>query len=299
MDESNFPAGLITGLERRRLPGDGIEIDALVGGSGPPLLLLHGYPQSRLMWKTLVPVLLPHFTLVVPDLRGYGRSDAPPDPAGTGLYSKRVVARDQIATMNGLGWDRFYVAGHDRGARAAYRMAFDHPAAVEKLAVIDVVPTAEVFQSGFAAGMNLFHWSFLSQPHPLPEQLLEGRGALFVRHLFERWTKDNFHFDPEALQDYLFWAGRSDNVHATCADYRAAWHHDQHHDREDLECGKITCPVRVIWGNAGATGGATPLDVWRNWAENCSGLGLPTGHFVPEEAPEEVAQDLIAFFNRP
>lgn len=249
-----------------------------------------------MIWRTIALELVSDFTLVIPDLRGYGRSDKPSDDAAHQTYSKRVMALDQIATMSALGFDRFCVAGHDRGGRVAYRLALDRPEAVERLAVIDIVPTADVFAAGLAAGMNLFHWSFLAQPFPLPEQLLEGRTDIFLKHLFARWTKPGFEFNPEAMLDYLACARDPASIHAGCADYRAAWAVDRLHDLEDRDRRKITQPLRVLWGEHGATGDNTALRVWSEWAETCSGRGMPAGHFVPEEAADETASDLREFF---
>jgi haloacetate dehalogenase len=286
----------MAGLERRRLPGDGIEVDALVGGSGPPLLLLHGYPQTRMVWRGVAAQLMNHFTLVIPDLRGYGRSDKPRDDPANQTYSKRTMARDQMATMAALGYRRFSVAGHDRGGRVAYRLALDHPEAVERLAVIDIVPTAQVFDAGMPVAMGLFHWAFLAQPYPLPERMLEASGDLFATHLFERWAAPGFRFDPVVLQDYLACMAQPESIHASCADYRAAWAVDRLDDLADRGQRKITQPLCVLWGNQGASHQNDPIAVWREWAEQPTGRGLPVGHFVPDEAPSDTAAALRDFF---
>lgn len=292
------PQGLIDGFERRRLPGDGVTIDALVGGSGPPLLLLHGYPQTRLAWRAVACELARHFTLVIPDLRGCGRSDKPPDDAGHQTYSKRRMARDQMATMAALGFQRFFVAGHDRGGRVAYRLALDHPDAVERLAVIDIVPTADVFEGTAASAMALFHWSFLAQPHPLPEQLLEGRTNEFLAHLFSRWTAPGFAFEPVSMHDYLECFRDPATVHATCSDYRAAWAVDRHHDLQDRNANRtIGQPLQVLWGDHGTADATGPMRIWNAWAAHASGQAIRAGHFVPEEAPTETAAALRDFFS--
>jgi haloacetate dehalogenase len=173
--------GLISGFKRCRLPGEGIEIDALVGGAGPPLLLLHGYPQTRVAWRSVAPALAERFTCVIPDLRGYGRSDKPEGDERHERYSKRIMALDQIATMRALGHERFAIAGHDRGARVAYRLALDHPDVVSRIAVLDVVPTGEVWANSSAqSGYNSYHWYMLAQPKPLPETLIGGNPAFFL-----------------------------------------------------------------------------------------------------------------------
>jgi haloacetate dehalogenase len=194
--------GMIEGFERRQLPGDGIEVDALVGGNGAPLLLLHGYPQTRVMWKKVAPTLAKHFCVVVPDLRGYGRSDKPASDEAHTQYSKRSMALDQIATMRALGFEQFAIAGHDRGARVAYRLALDHPEIVTRLATLDVLPTAEVWANmNAASAMSSYHWYFLAQPHPLPETLIARDPDFFLRWTLQSWSADGFCFDAESIED--------------------------------------------------------------------------------------------------
>ena len=218
------PAGLIEGFERRRTPGHQVEIDALVGGSGPPLLLLHGYPQTRLIWKGLAPRLASHFTLVMPDLRGYGRSAKPAGDPGHTRYAKRTMALDQVATMRALGFERFSVAGHDRGARVAYRLALDHPESVDRLAVLDIIPTAEVWAGVTAESAVVgYHWYLLAQPTPLPERLIGGDPEAFLRWTLSSWAGKGFVFDPDALADYIACFAEPACIHATCEDYRAGW----------------------------------------------------------------------------
>lgn len=289
--------GMIEGFDARRLPGDGIEIDALVGGSGPPLLLLHGYPQTRMIWAAVAPRLAQSFTLVIPDLRGYGRSDKPQGDKDHFLYSKRQMARDQIATMKALGHERFHVAGHDRGGRVAYRLALDHPQAVDRLAVIDIVPTAEMWQAGAVGMMGLFQWTFLAQDVPLPEMLLQDRAVDFMQWLFTRWTTPGFEFHPDAMRDYLESGSSPEAIHASCEDYRAGWHVDRLHDEEDRGRKSIAAPTLLLWGEHGAAAKAAPLEIWKQWASHVTGMALPAGHFVPEEAPAETAQALLDFFS--
>lgn len=287
--------GLIDGFEARRLPGEGVELEVLIGGSGPALLLLHGYPQTRVIWRAVATRLLDRFTLIIPDLRGYGRSDKPACTTGE-LYSKRLMARDQIAMMKALGFHRFFVAGHDRGGRVAYRLALDAPGVVNQLAVIDIIPTADVWQAGAHTGMGLFHWSFLAQPYSLPETLLEQRSDYFLSWLFEHWSAPGFSFDTDNMNDYLVSFRDPAVIRASCSDYRAGWFIDRLHDVADQGRHYIHVPLLALWGRDGAADKADPLKVWRNWGKDVSGIALPGGHFVPEEAAKETAEALIDFF---
>ncbi len=289
--------GMIEGFQRRRLPGEGVEIDALVGGSGPPLLLLHGYPMTRMTWKAVAPALAERFTLVMPDLRGYGRSEKPRGDAEHLRYSKRVMALDQIATMRALGFETFAVAGHDRGARVAYRLALDHPAAVTKLALLDILPTAEQWaRFSDAAAVKSYHWAMLAQPHPLPETLIGGDPDFFYRWTLQSWAGEGFVFDPECLQDYLRCFADPASIHASCEDYRAGWTVDREHDEADRNVRRILCPTLVLFGEQYGVAKADPLGVWRHWAAEVSGHAVPGGHFGQEEAPAEVAAALLGFF---
>lgn len=286
--------GLIEGFERRRLPGAGVGIDALVGGSGPPLLLLHGYPQTRVMWRRVAPALTDRFTVVVPDLRGYGRSDKPAGDAAHERYSKRTMARDQLATMAALGFERFAVAGHDRGARVGYRLALDNPDAVTRLAVLDIVPTGEVWAKATAtSAQSMFHWYLLAQPAPLPERLIGADPEFFLRTLLGRWSGDGFVFEEDAVADYV--AGFDEaGVHASCEDYRSGWHVDRELDEADRGR-RIAAPVLVVYGEDYGVAKARPLQTWQEWAADVRAVAVPGGHFVCEESPEEVTEALLAF----
>jgi len=288
-------AGLIAGFSQQRLPGDGIEIDALVGGAGPPLLLLHGWPQTRMCWARVAPRLAQHFTVVVPDLRGYGRSGRPTDDPTP--YAKRVMARDQIAAMAALGHDRFAVAGHDRGARVAYRLAFDHPQVVTRLACLDIVPTAEVWAAMRAEqAVGAWHWSLLAQPGELPARLIGADPAWFVRTLLGHEAGQP-HFADLGLPDYIACASAPGAVQAWCDDYRAGWTVDRAVDEADRGR-RLPMPLLVLWGAQGGLGRGDPLATWRAWAERVEGTALPCGHYLPEEAPEAVADHLLRFLGQ-
>jgi haloacetate dehalogenase len=275
-------------------------IFARIGGSGPPLLLLHGYPQSHRMWARVATLLADKFTLVAPDLRGYGASSAPESRDGE-RYTKRVMAKDVIAVMAALGHERFAVAGHDRGGRVAYRLALDHPDRVTKIAVLDIVPTGEMW-AGMDAGraMAVYHWMFLAQPAPLPETLIDAAPLAYLNHTLASWTGDKSlaPFAPEALDAYRAAFREPARVHAMCEDYRAGATIDRALDDSDRAAGRrIEAPLLALWGTKGIPAkGEAPLDVWRRWAHDVAGEGIESGHFLPEEAPDATAAALAKFF---
>jgi haloacetate dehalogenase len=266
------------------------------GGSGPALLLLHGHPQTHAMWHLVAPRLAEEFTVVAADLRGYGESSKPPTTDDHEPYSKRAMARDLVEAMRHLGHERFGVAGHDRGARCAYRLALDHPERVTKLAVLDVVPTAEMWRrADMKFGLVNWHWFFLAQKAPLPERLLEANpDAYYFRSGRER-------FDPQALEDYLRCVRRPGTIHAMCEDYRAGATIDNELDEADLRAGrKIGCPVLVLWsGRDELEEWWDVLEIWRGWADDVRGRPLDCGHYLAEEAPDETYAELRAFFTGP
>ena len=292
-----LPEGAIEGLARWRLPGDGVEIDALVGGEGPPLLLLHGYPQTRVMWRAIVPALAKRFTLVVPDLRGYGRSGKLPGDDEHENYSKRRMARDQLATMRALGFERFAVAGHDRGARVAYRLALDHPQAVTALAVLDIIPTRDVWARADAdGGMRMYHWFFLARPSPLPERLISSDPEFFLRTTMASWAAPGFAFEAANMADYVACFSDPATIHASCEDYRAGWSIDRALDEADWGRRKIGAPLLAVWSEGFSVSRAEPLKTWSAWAESVEGHAVPGGHFVCEEQPRRVGELLLGFF---
>ena len=277
-----------------------VAINAAVGGAGPPLLLLHGFPQTHAMWHLTAPTLAAHYTVVCADLRGYGDSDTPDSQNGD-LYTKRVMAEDQIALMGALGHDRFGVAGHDRGGRVAYRLALDHPEVVDRVAVLDINPTADYYANvDKDFGMKAFHWFFLPQAYDLPERLIGADPAFFLQWMIGRYMGDGEGLAPEAMREYLRYNTRPANIHAMCEDYRAGAHHDDRNDKLDLDAGrKIAAPLLTIWGGRGlAQQSSAPLETWRRWADDVTGFGAPSGHFVPEEAPHDVVRGFLDFFPR-
>jgi haloacetate dehalogenase len=267
------------------------------GGSGPPLLLLHGYPQTHAMWHRVAPRLAQSFTVVATDLRGYGDSAKPKGGADHAAYSKRAMAQDQVELMSQLGFSEFFVAGHDRGGRVAHRMALDHPARVRKLAVLDIVPTRAMFQNlSQRLVTGYFHWFFLIQPFDLPERLIGSDPEFFVRSRFAGLLGEQGKIAPEALAEYVRCFSDPAAIHASCEDYRAAASIDLAHDEADLDQ-KVKAPLLALWGAHGRI--APSFDVlatWRERAGDVRGTSLPCGHFLAEEAPEETYQALESFF---
>ena len=274
-----------------------VSIRARVGGNGPPLLLLHGNPQTHVMWHAVAPALAEHFTVVATDLTGYGMSSKPPSSPDHAAYSKRAMANHQVALMRQLGHERFMVAGHDRGGRVAYRMALDHPQVVQKLAVLDIIPTLEAFERGGKDfGIGYYHWFFLAQPAPLPETLINADPEWFWRWHTDRVPRK--FFDPAAVDDYLACFRNPETVRAICEDYRAATTIDCELDAQDRNAGhRINCPLLALWGKqARLEQWYDTLSIWRHWADEVSGGPLDCGHYLAEELPAETAAALISFF---
>ena len=284
---------MFEGFRTETVDVDGVEIRARMAGSGPPLLLLHGSPQTLLMWHLVAPKLAEDFAVVATDLRGYGDSSKPESAPDHGPYSKRAMAEDQIGVMKHFGFDRFALCGHDRGGRVGYRMALDHPGVVTKLAVLDIIPTWEAFsRADMAFGLGYWHWFFLAQPFDLPERLLAANPE---NALFRGGSEA---IAPEAMEEYVRCLREPETIHATCEDYRAAATLDYGHDAEDREAGRrITCPLLALWGSRGfLEGHYDVLAVWREWAEEVQGRAIDSGHYIPEEAPEETLAEVREFF---
>jgi haloacetate dehalogenase len=275
-------------------------IHARVGGSGPPLLLLHGYPETHLCWHAVAPRLAHRFTVVVADLPGYGDSFRPPVVADHAAHGKRALGDDLVAAMAQLGHESFGVAGHDRGARVAYRMAFDHPAAVTALMVLDIVPTGEIWRRADARfAIGYWHWAFLAQPAPVPERLMLGDVDGFWITAERMGIKDDERYPPEVVALYRRQLTDPGVVEAVCEDYRAGATVDREHDDADRGRRAIACRVRALWGAAGGLPlfYEDPLDLWRPYAPAVTGRAIEgAGHFVQEDAPDEVVAELLAFF---
>lgn len=270
-------------------------------GSGAPLLLLHGFPQTHLMWRDVAPLLAKHFTVICADLKGYGRSGCPPSDANHTPYAKRAMANDMVWVMEQLGFPEFSVAGHDRGGRVAYRLALDHPEKIQRLAVLDIIPTAEVWDRADKRFTTAFWpWSLLAQPAPLPEELIVAAPAAVIDNALNDWGTPGTIFSAAIRDSYI--AALRSNARAICEDYRASFTLDYDHDMHDLNKGhRIKCPVLALWSASGvldnwyrADGG--PLTIWQKWAHNVQGWSVSGGHFFPEEIPEETAIALMHFF---
>jgi haloacetate dehalogenase len=288
---------MFEGFHERQVATGGAEIHLRLGGDGPPLLLLHGYPQTSAMWHRVAPVLARRFTVVAADLRGYGGSSKPPSGPDHAAYAKRAMAADMVEVMATLGFPAFAVAGHDRGGRVGYRMALDHPSTVTRLAVLDIVPTHTMWrQMDKELAVATYHWLFLAQPDGLPEKLIGADPAWWVREKLRRWAGDPDAFAAEAVAEYVRCFSDPAAIHASCEDYRAGATVDDEHDAADLGRRRIACPLLVLWGDRGiARRAEDPLAAWRRWAGDLRGQGIPAGHFLPEEAPAETLAALEAF----
>jgi haloacetate dehalogenase len=284
----------LPGFSRAQLAVNGTTINATQGGSGPPVLLLHGYPQSHVCWHPVAPALAERFTVVCPDLRGYGDSDKPPSDPTHEPYSKRTMARDQLELMRQLGFERFALVGHDRGARVARRLALDHPDAVSRLALLDIVPTKTIYESlDQARAITVWRYFFLVQPPDLPERLISADPGFYLRRTFEEWAGTAGAPAPAALVEYERCFDEA-TIHASCEDYRAGATIDLAHDEAEV-ARSISCPLLVLWSASGIGRSYDVLATWRAQADDVRGRPLDCGHFLAEELPEETCSELLAF----
>lgn len=285
-------------FESLHLDCEGVDIHVVKGGNGPALLLLHGYPQNHAMWHKVAPVLADRFTVVCPDLRGYGDSAKPAGLPDHSNYSKRAMAADMAILMSRLGFDRFFVAGHDRGARVTHRLMLDHPQRVRKGCVMDICPTWHMFKTAeqtFATAY--YHWFFLIQPDGLPEKMIGNDPVWYLNEKLRRWSAPGAQFDQAAVAEYERCFSDPATIHASCEDYRAAASIDMEHDEMDMDR-KVACPLLVLWGQEGFVNRHYEvLNVWRQRGVDVSGHPVSGGHFLPEEASEEVCSSLVQFFS--
>lgn len=297
-----MPSG-IPGFTKRRIATNGVALSVHEGGTGAALILLHGYPQNHMCWLNLAPRFAERFRVIVPDLRGYGESEAPADDADHTVYSKREMARDIVGLMDAMGIARAHLLGHDRGARVAYRLALDHPERVDRLGIIEIVPTGDFWASWNAdLALKAYHWTFLAQPAPLPEQLIGADPVGYVEHTLRSWTlaKSLDVFPPAAMEAYRQQAADPARIAAMCADYRAGATTDRRLDEADRAAGRrIAAPVMFLWAETGfpaQTG--HPADLWRVWAGDVREAACRSGHFAMEEAPDAVHDAFLPFFSR-
>ncbi|MGB5594325.1 MAG: alpha/beta hydrolase [Crocosphaera sp.] len=275
-----------------------VKINLIKGGKGSPILLLHGYPQTHVMWHKIAPKLAQYFTVIIPDLRGYGDSDKPQGMTNHYNYSKRVVAKDQIEVMSQLGYEEFYLVGHDRGGRVAHRLTLDYPNKVKKLALLDIAPTYQMYtETDQEFATAYYHWFFLIQPFPFPETLINKNPEFFLTHCLQSWSKNKAAFTSEAMTEYLRCFRDFQMIHGTCEDYRASATIDLENDQRDINQ-KIECPVLVLWGKKGFIDKKyNVIKSWEKRAINVQGKAINCGHFLPEEEPEETHQSLQNFFS--
>ena len=287
-------------FQHAQIAVSGAVINVRHGGSGPPLLLLHGFPQTHVIWHKIADRLARHFTLVMPDLRGYGDSSKPPGAADHANYSKRAMALDMVEVMQALGHQRFHLCGHDRGGRVAHRLALDHPLAVEKLMLIDISPTRTMYEAtDMRFATMYYHWFLLIQPAPVPETLIGNSAQFILERTLGGWGSDGASFiDAEARAEYERCFCRPEAIHAACEDYRAAATIDLEHDR-DHDVRRIAAPTRVVWGEFGVV--AKLFDPLADWQSKCeqevSGKGMPAGHFLPEQVPDLLLAEMMMFFS--
>ena len=292
---------LFPGFERHRFQASGAEINYIRAGTGEPVLLLHGYPQTHACWHRIAPQLARHYTVVCADLRGYGDSSKPAGLPDHSNYAKRVMAQDMVELMASLGFERFHLVGHDRGGRVAHRLAADHPQRVHTVTVLDISPTLKMFErTDMPFARAYYHWFLMLQPPPLPEQMLAGQVPFNILGRVGREEPDLSKFSEEAVREYVRCFADPAAIHASCEDYRAAGTIDLEHDRADRVAGrKLPMPLLALWGGEGVIASMFDcLSDWREVAADVTGRALPCGHFLPEEAPAETQAEVEQFLRR-
>jgi len=289
---------LMQGFRYQRIKTQGAEINVAIGGKGPPLLLLHGNPLTHVSWHRVAPDLAQHFTVVAPDLRGYGDSSKPDGGEDHAAYSFRAMGKDNIEVMESLGFERFQVAGHDRGARVAFRMALDYPQRVERLAALDIIPTYNLLSNvTLGWGLESYHWFFMAQKAPFPEKLICADLDYYINYKLNKKGVGLSIFAPEAFAEYVR-CTTPEQIHAVCEDYRATVTLDYALDKADREAGrKLDCPVLVLWGSNSHVGRhLKPIEAWSEWAADLQGFAIPTGHYPAEQRPDLIRDAFLDFF---
>ena len=277
---------------------NGVNINYKIGGKGEPLLLLHGYPQSHVLWRKIAPLFAENYTVICSDLRGYGDSDKPQSDKKHLTYSKKTMGLDQNELMKKLGFKEYFLVGHDRGGRVAHRMAIDFKENIKKISVLDIVPTSHVFKNTNAIlAKRYYHWFFLIQSYPLPETMIGNDPEYYIRSKLQMWGANNEYLTEEIIQEYLR-CFTTETIQASCEDYRAGASIDLVHHEEDFDK-KISCPLQVLWGSKATIEELyDPIKVWKEWALNVEGQSIDCGHFLPEESPVETYNAIINFFKK-
>ncbi|MBA3448835.1 MAG: alpha/beta hydrolase [Pseudaminobacter sp.] len=296
---SDYNHGLMDGFHAERVKTAGAEINVAIGGEGPPLLLLHGNPLTHVSWHRIAPTLAKSFTVIAPDLRGYGDSSKPDGGEDHSAYSFRAMGQDNAEIMTHFGFDRFQVAGHDRGARVAFRMALDFPERIERLAALDIVPTYDLLSNvTLGWGLESYHWFFMAQKAPFPEKLICADLDYYINYKLNKKGVGLSIFAPDALAEYAR-CTTPDQIHAVCEDYRATVTLDYAFEKADFEAGrKIACPVLVLWGEDSHVGRhLKPIEAWSQWADDLRGWSVPTGHYPAEQRPDLIYEAMWSFFN--
>ncbi|AZF08190.1 alpha/beta fold hydrolase [Pseudomonas sp. R5-89-07] len=293
---------MFAGFQKQQRQVNGLNISYRIGGTGPALLLLHGHPQTHVIWHKVAERLAAEFTVVAADLRGYGDSDRPVADAQHSNYSKREMALDSVELMKSLGFEQFSVLAHDRGARVAHRLALDHPRAIKQIVLLDIAPTLSMYtQTNEAFARAYWHWFFLIRPAPLPESLIEANPELYLRSVMGSRSAGLQPFTAEAFGEYLRCLQLPGSARGICEDYRASAGIDLEHDRVDINAGnQLTQPLLVLWGAEGTVGRCfDPLTEWRQVATDVRGKALPCGHYIAEQVPELLLEEVLSFFARP